>query len=55
MKKAHELSVICNLNVNITFYDLVLNKIIEFATKKDLTLKELGKKINVKEGNGKTN
>lgn len=38
MKKAYELSVLCGLNINISFFDPTLNKIIEFATNEEVTM-----------------
>ena len=43
MQKAQELSVLCNLDVNVSIYDRKINKVTEFATCSAYTLKDLTK------------
>ena len=40
-KKSYELSLLCNVDVNIQIYDRSINKITEFATNSDCTFKHL--------------
>ena len=44
IKKAYELSILCNLNVNISFFDPQINKQIEFATNSAFTMGHLSSK-----------
>ena len=41
MKKAYELSVLCNIKVNINFFDAESNRVVEFASDPKLSLKDL--------------
>ena len=34
LKKAHELAVLCNLNINISLYDAILDKLVVYAADK---------------------
>ena len=45
MKKAHELSVICGLNINISIFDPTLKSFVEFATDPTFTVNNLVSKI----------
>ena len=40
-KKSYELSILCNVDVNIQIYQRSMNKITEFATSSDCALKHL--------------
>ena len=52
MKKAYELSVLCQLEVNVSFFDREKNKVIEFASNPDFTLKNLSELIAEDARNG---
>lgn len=41
MKKAHELAVLCQLSINISFYDPQINRVVEFASNPDFALHDL--------------
>lgn len=38
MKKAQELSVLCDMKINVSFYDSEINKVVEFATDPEISL-----------------
>ena len=38
VKKSRELSILCNLDINITIYDRSINKIQQFSTKEGFTI-----------------
>ena len=40
MKKAHELSVLCNVKVAISIYDTTVQRLVEFTTDPSFTLKD---------------
>ena len=41
MKKAYELAVLCQLDVNISLFDKSMKKVIEFATNPNFTMHDL--------------
>lgn len=41
MAKAQELSVLCNLKVNISFFDPTMNRVVEFASDPNFTMHDL--------------
>lgn len=41
MKKAHELSVLCGLKINISFFDANKNIVTEFTSDPDFTFRHL--------------
>ena len=40
MKKAHELSVLCNLKIAISFYDPSLGSLVEFSTDPSFSMRD---------------
>ena len=45
MKKAYELSVLCNVDVNVSFYDPKMRKVTDFASNSDFKLYDLSRLI----------
>jgi hypothetical protein len=45
IKKVKELSILCELDINIAILDRKCNKLSQFCTKKDLTVSVLGKMV----------
>ena len=48
MKKAHELSVLCGVKVNVTFLDTKINKVVEFATDSRVSLVKIAQSVRGK-------
>ena len=45
MSKAYELSVLCNLKVNVSIFDPTMNRVVEFASDPSLKIVDLAAKI----------
>ena len=45
IKKMRELSILCNLNLNLAVYDVKLSKVTEYATDAEITIKDLTRKL----------
>ena len=45
MKKAYELSVLCNVDVNVSFYDSKMKKVTDFSSNPEFRLYDLSKLI----------
>lgn len=41
VKKSKELSILCNLDINITIYDSTINKVQQFTTKRGFTVESI--------------
>ena len=46
MKKVHELSVLCNLHINVSIYDESMNKLVEFVTDQGHNIRKLNTMLN---------
>ena len=46
MNKAKELSILCNLKINISFYDPSINRVIEFASDPNFMMHEMVGRVN---------
>ena len=46
INKAKELSILCNLKINISFYDPSINRVIEFASDPNFTMHEMVGRVN---------
>ena len=46
MSKAQELSILCNLKVNISFFDPNMNRVVEYASDPNFTMHNLVCRVN---------
>ena len=46
MAKALELSILCNLKVNVSFYDPSMNRVVEFASDEEFTMRQVVSKVD---------